>query len=364
MSTRDLWRAIGEQATRWAATPTVTTFTRDLPRNAQRHKGLPGLLQRVQAGAGFVDAQPLRLATNLRLAVEVAEDVDPRSFQAEHPEWLDAAIRVEGSHRATIAWLRARLPGYPALPAPQLAPGTPLTTDEFTHRLRWTPGERALGLQLSDPHPEIAKALGADAAGQRALDEAARSVAAAFGTTPEWQRLAAATAALDGEARAELTAVRKRVRERLAPERVDDYESVLALERAKYRATVLQQELDRLTGGAGEYAAAFEAADLLVEVAASDVFAQLLCYRTPVFTPRDLELERGEPDRVAFTLGEGSPTFPEAGLLAWLDDPHVEDAVLFTGVNLHWDGTATTQQVRAVVLPGTAAAWRPDRAQS
>ncbi len=361
MSTVDVWRAIGAQAAVWARTPTVGVLSPDLPRNAPpRSKGLPGLLQRVQAGAGFIDAQPLRLATNLSLAVQVMDDLDPNTLQADHPEWLSAAMRAEGAHRGTIAWLRARLPGYPGLPAPQLAPGSPLTTNEFTHRLIWTPGERGLGLQFSDPRPEIAEALGAAGAKRRELDETARVVVASLAASPEWQRLEAATAALDDDARAVLTAARKRLRERLSAARVNDYEPVLALERAKYRQAVVDQEVAALAGAAGEYAAAFDSADLLVEVAASDVFAQLVCYRTPAFSPHNLEVQQGKQQRVAFTLDGAGPAFPEAGMLVWLHDPLVEDAVLLTGAGLHWDGTNTTHNVRGTTLTGSGAAWRRD----
>jgi hypothetical protein len=349
MSTVDLWRAVGEQAAVWARTPTAGVFARELPRNAaQRSKGLPGLLRRVQGGAGFVDAQPLRLATNLRMALEVMDDVDPKTVQADHPAWLTAAIQIEGAHRSTIAWLRARLAGYPGMPAPQLTAGSPLTTSEFTHRLIWSPGERGMGLQFGDPRPEVAEALGVSDAQRRALDESARSVAAAFAATPEWQRLDAAAAALDDAARAELTAARKRLRERLSPARVDDFEPVLALERAKYRQAVVDQELATLAGAAAEYAAAFDAANLLLEVAASDVFAQLLCYRTPTLSPRSLEVQQDDQRRLRFTLDEGTPTFPEAGLLVWLD------------AGLHWDGAKATHHVGGRILAGSADAWRGD----
>jgi hypothetical protein len=363
MSTTQLWRAIGEQAAAWRATPTISRFVRELPRNArQRTKGLPGLLQGMQAGAGFVDALPLRLATNLRLAAAVM-DVDPKQLEADHGDWLAAVGQAEGAHRATVAWLRARLPGYPALPAPQLAPGSPLTTPEFSNRLVWTPGERGQGLQLAEPQPTIAEALGADDAQRRALDQAARQVAAALLATPEWQALDAATAALGEADRAVLAASRKHLHERLAPAKIDDYEPSLALERARYRTMVVDQELLGLTGPAHDYAAAFGAADLLIEVAASDVFAQLLCYRTPTLRPRDLEAEQGSAHRLAFSVDEGSSTFPEAGILVWLDDAVIDgavidDAVVLTGSAMRWDGSRSSHAVRATVLRGSGSAWR------
>lgn len=138
------------------------------------------------------------------MALSVLPELNEQEFYATYRDWFDAAKRVEAAHRLTCAWLRARMPGYPSLPAPQLAPGSPLVTDEFTFRLIFSPGERAQQLQLRDFPPEVPNELQADAVVAKGLMQASRDVASALVATPEWITLADATAALDDFARAEL----------------------------------------------------------------------------------------------------------------------------------------------------------------
>ena len=64
--------------------------------------------------------------------------------------WLGTAAAAEITHGIMTAWLRSRMPGYPDLPTPQLAPGVPLTVPDlstrFSHRrrgnIRWAPSSR------------------------------------------------------------------------------------------------------------------------------------------------------------------------------------------------------------------------------
>ena len=73
------------------------------------------------------------------------------------------ANRIEAAHRMTLAWLRSRLAGYPILRAPQLAPGTPLTTFEMTIHYTWTKEELSGGLNQMPAPPGVPDLLGADA---------------------------------------------------------------------------------------------------------------------------------------------------------------------------------------------------------
>jgi hypothetical protein len=61
--------------------------------------------------------------------------------QPELNDWLQTANNVETAFRYTLGWLRSSLSGYPILRAPQLAPGTPLTTFELTSEFVWTKDE-------------------------------------------------------------------------------------------------------------------------------------------------------------------------------------------------------------------------------
>lgn len=358
MSTAALWRAVGEQATAWRATEVVPELASPLPRNAPaRRAGLTGALQRVQAGGGSLLANPLRLSSMLPLSMSVTPDANYEDFRARHGPWLRSAARAEGAHRATVAWLRAKMPSYPLLPAPQLVAGTPLTTPEFTYRLVWADDDRRAGLQFIDPVPGLAEVLTADTAHRRAIDQAARDVAAALRGTPEWTRVQTADTALGAEAKDGLAECRRSLRQKLSAASVDAYEPRLALPRAAYREGVLEAGLAHLTGPAREYTEAFTAADAILTMAASDVFAQLVCYDTPTLTVRDLEID---PDpngaRVKFVAADPGVR-PEPGMLAWISDPLVPDAVFLQGTNMHWDGLDMTITVSAKVLPESRAAW-------
>ncbi len=360
MTTPDLWRTLANLADAWRRTPALDRFARDLPENApQRSKGLPEMLQHIHAGASGLISNPLLLATRLPMAASVIPGVDEQQLRTKHRDWLDAANRVEAAHRRTLAWLRARLPGYPNPPAPQLAPGAPLTTPEFTHRLIWQPGERAEQLHLRDVPPEIADALLADAVTAPALTHATRAVAIALADTPEWIALAAASDPLDDTARADLRAARSRARARLAPAAVDAHDPHLALPRAAYREHVMRDEIDALTGTARAYADAFEAADGLVETAASSVFGQIACYPVRTMAAADLEIVPGAPATVRYTTPDVMLHMPRPGALAWLDDPLVPDAVRINGVTMSLEETGhATLDLTGDVLAGTAAAWR------
>lgn len=359
MPTPELWRTLGDLADAWRRTPPLERFARDLPENAsQRQRGLPGMLQHIQAGASALISNPLLLATRLPMAAGAIPGVDEQQLRGTHGDWLVAAHRVEAAHRRTLAWLRARLPGYPNLPAPQLAPGAPLTTSEFTFRLIWQPGERAEQLHLGDIPTQIAELLQADATTARALAGASRAVAAALVDTPEWTTLAAATDALDDATRGELRAARTRARERLAPATIDAHEPSRALPRADYREHVIREEIDALTGNARAYADAFDASDGLVEIAGSSVFSQIACYTVRSMAITDLEIIPGASTTVRCTVPDVMIDMPHPGTVAWLDDPLVSDAVLVKGVtmSMHETGHAT-MDVTADVLAGTAVAW-------
>lgn len=233
-----------------------------------------------------------------------------------------------------------------------------MTTPEFTYRLVWTDDERRAGLQFVDPVPGLAEVLTADTTQWPALDQTARGVAAALRATPEWTRLQAASAALGAEAKDELAECRRLLRERLSAASVDAYEPRLALPRASYRDGVLESELAHLTGQARQYTDAFSAADAVLTSAASDVFAQLVCYDAPTFTVRDLEMEPDPSGALVEFVMSDTGVWPEPGMLAWISDPLVPDAVFLLGTNMQWDGLDMTITVSAKILPESRAAWR------
>lgn len=353
-----LWEAVAEHASAWADLPVVRRFAAQLPRNAsQRSRGLPGLLQHVTASGGMVASRPFRLGTNVPQMLSVVAGDAPSIRPAVLNQWLEDATRVEGVHRVTVAWLRSRLPGYPQLPAPQLARGTPITTDEFTYRLPWTREELAAGFQFQNPPLKPLEALGATEQHAARAGEAARRLALALAETAQWQRLRAIDAALSPSDRAELAAARKAVADASKPAVVDAHEADLAVPRDAYRQQVVADAVGSLTGPAREYADAFDAADQIVELAGSDVVGQLAVYGTFVLAGvTELAAHGAGPGTVEFTVG--GMVHPDPGSVCWLDDPLLPDAVHLTGLDWSFDQVAGTR-VRATgrALVGTATVW-------
>lgn len=363
-----LWRAINELALTWAQLPLVQRFAAVLPRNArQRSSGIPGRLQAMQAGGGNISEFPLRLTRNVQLMSRMP---DHPFLQAAPPPqewdvWLDTAMRVETAHRITVAWLRARMPGYPSLPAPQLAPGSPLTADESDFQLTWTRQERAQGLQFQDPPAQIGQVLQAAPPQQRRIAGGMRVAALAFERTDEWSALSTATTALTPSARGELRQARETLVMRLSKEAVDAH-SPLLLARFNYRVAVMQEVLSTLSGPAHEYATAFGTANRLVETAASDAFGELVAYGPPLSipSPQDIDLRPGTPQLVSFTRALTEETEPsgtlEMGQILWLSDPLVPDAIRLIAAQHRFNDSSAIERWTGLILVGTSDAWHLD----
>ncbi|MFF4234126.1 hypothetical protein [Streptomyces sp. NPDC001820] len=355
MNDTAVWQAVTQLADIWAALPAVQEFARQLPRNTpNRSSGVPGRLQQMQAADADIAGSPLHLTRTVQLFDQVPyfdAPYDKNKWRA----WLQSAARIEAAHRTTIAWLRARMPGYPQLPAPQLAPGTALTTTDYTFHLAWQPGERAAGLHMQSLPPSTASQLQATPSQTQGLVESVCALATALQASQEWQRLAVARQALDEPSRDALRQTRTRLRQRLVPTAIDAHDPNLVLARHNYRCTVLAEEIESLTGHAREFADSFDAADQLVKLAASDVFGQLAVHGRPMLLRHvtDIDLEPGTPRRVHFTV----PYDPwlETGELIQVDDPLVPDTCLLTGTTISLGSGPS--RLSAQILPGTAFLW-------
>ncbi|MEU3981470.1 hypothetical protein AB0F77_15400 [Streptomyces sp. NPDC026672] len=357
MTNSHIWRSVTRQAECWAGLSLVQEFAKQLPRNSStRTVGVPGYLQALQAGGAQIAGTPLRLTGLVIGFGELVKSFDLSYDESELQRWLQMASQVEIAHRETIAWLRSRMPGYPQLPAPHLAPGTSLTTAEFTYRLSWKAQEQAQGLQLQDFPSGISRRLRANASQAHNLGQTARALASTLRSSEEWLRLGAARSALGSFDREALRGARARVKQRLSPGMIDAHEPRRALARHDYRCTVLEEELDVLTGQAREFAEAFGAADELVELAASDIFGQLAVYGSPVDLGRvaEIDLEPGAIQYASFTVP--GDTWLEPGCLIRIDDSLIADTMQMVGGSFSFGSTSRTR-VRARVLPETSSLW-------
>jgi hypothetical protein len=356
-----LWAAVRRQASAWAETDAVRTFASTLPRNTwPGNNELSDALREIKAAAGSMFSNPFRLPGRLSMAASLMPGIDLGRLQSTHSEWFESGARVETAHRATMAWLRSRLPGYPMLPAPHLAPNTPFTTHEYTDRIIWMRRELSSGLHLNDPAPGITAVLGVDGAQASAINQVARDVANALTASPEWERLELARIGLDSTGRRDLSQARATLRDRLSPENVASYEPALALRRHQYRAAALDEAVSALSGSALEYASAFGAAIQILDHAASDIMSQLATYPLSEYSPSDLEvIEVGSEMVIRFLDGSPLSWLASPGEVGWINDELIADAVEITGVQINFSATgAGSVGLTARTLPGTSDAWR------
>jgi hypothetical protein len=216
-------------------------------------------------------------------------------------------------------------------------------------------------LQFQPEPVDVGRALGGDASIGRQLGECARAVATALRKTEEWSNLGKATSSLSAAAREDLKRVRLRLKDRLAPAAVDDYEPNLALRRDAFRQEMIRAAIEELTGAALNYAVTFESVDRLIETAASDVFGQLAAFREPTMLgdQGDIDFIPGTPQRVSFEY-EGDP-WPSPGMLIWLDDELASDAIQIESHQYNFSpATGGSHRIEGVLLAGTHAAWRAD----
>jgi hypothetical protein len=281
---------------------------------------------------------------------------DPAKWQA----WLDTAAAVEIAHGIMTAWLRSRMPGYPSLPAPQLARGAPLTGREWGQPYPWTRDELRHGLQFQDPPPEITRRLQAAPTEERRIIDATRVLGAALHDSAEWQRLGAAGDVLTRSALDELRQAGNTVSERLSNAEVQRH-GERANERSDYREAVLEEVLAGLSGNAAEYAQAFGDANHLLETAASNIFGQLAIYGHPtmVAAPQDIDLTPGTHNQlVSFTRPvTGSVFHLEPGMLVWLDDEIISDAIQIVRSEVSVNPMGERERYTGTILSGTGGAW-------
>lgn len=362
-----LWTAVWTLADAWSETPVVREFAATLPRNrpisdrSVGATGLPALLHHLEISIGGL-MHPLRFGSRIPVLLSdqmIGGSGLPRFDASDLSSFLQNARRIEEAHRLTLAWLRSSLAGYPMLRAPQLAPGTPLTTDEVTTNFVWHKHELAAGLNLRSSPPNVAELLGADATTRTVLEAAARDLSVQFGKSREWVEFGQSSQALDELAKAELLEARRELKRRLVDERIDEHEVDLALPRLEYRAHTTADVVDALTGRARTYALAFNGVDELLTLVACDVFSELAMYGEPWPVPvTNVEVAAAGKPFVEFECAGAAALFLDVGQVLWLDRSAVYDAVRIQRKTLSLDLVQTSNdRFGARVLRETAQGW-------
>jgi hypothetical protein len=363
----NLWKAVWQLADAWSETPVTKDISATLPRNqalgnrGDKATGVPALLQHLEVTVGGM-MHPLMYGSRIPALMKdpmFAGFGTPQVDDAEWAEWLQKASRFESAHRLTLGWLRSSLGGYPILRAPQLAPGTPLTTFEMTREFAWTKGELASGMNRLPAPPGVPNLLGADSATATMLEAGCREFAIQLRETSAWIQFNDALKALDAPAKEALRAARRELTERLSADRLDEHEENRALPRLQYRAHKTADVVEALTGPARAYADAFTDVHRLLTLAACDVFSELALYGEPwpipvinIGTPVP-----GEPIVEFETSGAAGP-FLATGQVLWLSNSAVTDAVRVEAKSINMDLAHGIRDLfEARVLLGTADGW-------
>jgi len=363
----DLWRAIYQLADAWSETPIVRKVAEALPRNrpledrSDGATGVPAFLHHMDLTVGGL-MHPLMYGSRIPVLMHdpmIAGAGMPTVGEPELTEWLQNAGRIENAHRRTLGWLRSSLAGYPILRAPQLAPGSPLTTLEITRHFIWPKEEFAAGLNRLIAPPEVAELLGADGPRRSALDRASQDVAAELAKSSAWTRFADAARALDDEAKAELRQARHDLSARLTEEHVDEHEEKRVLPRSEYREHTTADVIEALDGPARSYADAFADVHALLTMTACDIFGELALYGEPWPVPV-LNVEAPEPGQpvVEFETAGAAGFFLDADQVVWLDSQTITDAVRIERKTFTMNIAQGSRDLfTGRVLQGTAQGW-------
>lgn len=363
-----LWEAVWRLADTWSETPVVQEFASPLPRHHLLNsapggtKNVTEFLKELGGRAGSLLYVPSMFGSRIPVILSepfLAGSAVSKVEQSELNVWLHTANKVEAAFRYTLGWLRSSLSGYPILRAPQLAPGTPLTTFEMTSEFVWTKDELRSSLNQLPAPPSVPQLLGADARTTIALDQAARDVTARLQQTSAWTQFAAAAKALGEDAKLALREARAELGEKLSDESINEHEENLALPRSEYRAHTTAEVVESLTGPAREYAEAFGRVQAILRLVMCEVFGELAFYGEPCPIPAT-NLNAPEPGRpvVEFesTLSAGVLVSP--GQVVWLGNDAVSDAVRIEGITHSMDFvTGGSDLFTATVLVGTGEVW-------
>jgi cell fate (sporulation/competence/biofilm development) regulator YlbF (YheA/YmcA/DUF963 family) len=351
MTTPEIWSAAKNLADCFKATPKVVELNELAPADITKATGhrLAKLLNEIDAGGGGVTRHPLQLFTQIRFGLSLPGNSLDGIDQNEFEYFVRLAEQVEVAHRALVAWLRSRLPGYPLILTPHLVRDTIYTTEDYTYKYPWLRADLAAGLQF---HPRPVLVADLLSAPDSRLADAAHELASTLRASDEWKKYAAAQMAVSDVDTAELKRARTELRHLLSPQQLDAYEPRLALRRLAYRDHHTKHVVDSLTGAAREFALAFDAVNDLIDLAAVDVLAQLVRFDEPAsLTPETLEFDQDADGYVTVHLrDEGRLLFLRPGRLARIDHALITDAARVDGVGFSMDDDVATLRVTCLLL--------------
>jgi len=203
-------------------------------------------------------------------------------------QFLDSAARLASGLLSIVEHLRARLPGYPNLPVPDLCPGSPaVVNDGFFafERLPWPAAARA---QRAGQPGELRTGLVLDV-DLAALEERVGEVLEALEGDEGWLKFIRVSSQLGDKELRQLKGICVEFSRRTTEAVVDERAGELLMQRVQYARAVLEEVRSAASGLAGEYLAAFTRVDHLISLVAA-VISERVAYHAPVGLPPEAEV--------------------------------------------------------------------------
>ncbi len=325
MSTEDVWPAVQTLAATWSSSPLVKIFLARHPAHNDSADVVTEALRNLQGGVTVLTETPLWTST----WEQVAQQLPSIQVTGEVRDYLRTIAPLGHAVESTVAWVRSRLPLYPAIPVPQFSPRGYRRSPEYSRRLPWSQPILQANLQAEPAPPSVAIMLGLDS---HEVLSAAKNVVAMFTDSAEWQRYADLAAALTEQDRRVLDDARHRVGVLLNPRLVNEYEPARNERRNQYRRQRVAEVIAELNGRPKELADAFDAIDDLIDRALVNVHGQLVVRGdVPLIQPINLELNGLQ---ASFEF-DGDDAF-NVGESVRLDDPLAMGVYLIDGMSFNF----------------------------
>ncbi|WP_327100274.1 hypothetical protein OIE68_16785 [Nocardia vinacea] len=342
MSTKKVWDATRSLAELWRESETIQQLRTQLPENNSSVEGIPEMLRNIDASTSLVSTEPLlpNKWGPMGAALPLVNLQTPGAA-----DFLTKMQAVGFAAECNTAWLRSRLRGYPLIPVPQLAANTHLTSPEVSPGLGWRREALQGGLQFDSTPRGVSQLL---ALRQQDHDRAARELADALTTAPEWLAFSELFSTLTEGDRQQLAHARQRLKPLISAEAVDRHDPERMMRRYHYRRDRVMEVVSQLDGQAAEFTRSFDNVNSLINLASLNVLGQLVAYHGPVELTNVTDLERhGRTIRFRST----DPLRPAA--LVRIADPLTPDAAMITDMEMHGDETGlVVQSFGAEVLVG------------
>ncbi|WP_226350300.1 hypothetical protein [Pseudonocardia sp. ICBG601] len=364
MTKAELWKAVADVAAVLSSSPIIRrhcSFLSDSSRVAPDSDTAESQVGNIFPYLGGIQARPLRIGRLITVAQPLIANVDWAN--ADVVEFRSTAETVEKAHQWLIEWLRARLAGYPIIPAVQLTPGSRLATDEYSPEIPWVREMRQQQLHLHNSPIMMPELLWPNVEQSRreveAANETVRVLAQKLSQCAESVAYGHRLSTLQEADKQVLRSVRSNLRSDLDHDTVTREAGSAVYPRNDYRTSRERYWKSTLKGRAHDYTVSFDKFDDLVTTISS-VLGQFLFY-----TPAGEIPTGGEISSLEFHPGDHhlevswidtSGDILHSGELRRLADPLVAEVILVTDVT--WSQSQLsgfTGTYRGRILPDSEA---------